>query len=183
MIAMVRIFAVLTVAVSVAACAGPEGAGKRTDKTSEMRAVPPDSDLVNLTAGEAQSALVLTIVIDDNEVTVQRTRVMRAPRSRSRQRDGTDQVLLKAYRGDTVVGTATASDPVINIQEGVGLVELSQRTVTVAVPLDAAPDTVEIVSSRNRFATERVSVAGTIAEHCRAYPRVPLCRKGTKASQ
>jgi hypothetical protein len=174
-----KTIAILALIGAVAACAGPKGSGERSDTTSEPRPVEQASDIVNIAAEtEAQPALVVTVAINENDVLLQRARILRAPPARRTGENDQDQVLFRAYKGEKVVGTATVSDPVVNVQEGVGLVELTQRTVTAAVPIEEPADFLEVISSQGRFATVRFSVLGVVTKHCRAYPKSRLCKGG-----
>ena len=176
MIAISRPIAIAVLIGAVSACAGPKESGERTDQTSDPRQVAPTADVVNVAAAQTSGpALVVTVEVDGSSVALVRARVLRTPAAPPRRETAADLVLFRAFRGNEVVGTAIVSDPVINVQEGVGLVELEQRSVTASVPMERPADILEVASTQGRFAAARFPVANVVLAHCREFPASPLC--------
>lgn len=147
------------------------------------QAVSEAEDVVNRVVAETTTdGLVLVVRLDGAAVELLSASPARIPvrgrREAAAQSEGGKAeggvVTAVAYAGGQVVGRVAVSDLVLNASEGDGLVKTPRREVVLPIPVERAPDSVEIEAALTG-ARARVATAQAYAEWCRADAKGRWC--------
>ena len=149
--------------VAVTACSTVRGQAGERDL--EPRPVAPGEDVVNQMQQNQVDGLVITLTIDSATVRLDTVVLASIPRPRARQDTTGERVRVVGLAGGTRVSEASVPDVVTNTQEGVGIVRVNRRQVTVMLPAPRALDTIE-VSAPATNATGRLDVRAAYAMYC-----------------
>lgn len=115
---------------------------------SEEKPLADADDPINRQAiAETVEALIVGLTLDGREVRLDSAVPARVPRGAIQKRQGEgDRVTVVALAGGREIGRASVPDQVINIEEGKGIVRQARRQISIAVPLDRAPDRLQVLA-------------------------------------
>ena len=127
--------------------------------------------------------LVIALTIDGPQIRLDSASPARIPKSAQRaNREGfgdAGSVRATAFSGGQRAGSVEVPDNVLVASEGDGLVRLTRRQLTIAIPVDRAVDRVEVEApATNARATLDVSAA--YEAWCRGDPRGRWCPKANR---
>ena len=124
-----------------------------TDKASEaiISAETPLADADDPINRQAQAAMVAALVVnltlDGREARLDQAVPARVPRSaiQKRQDDG-DRVTVIALVAGREVARASVPDQLIDIEEDKGIVRQTRRQISLAIPMERAPDALQVLA-------------------------------------
>jgi hypothetical protein len=158
--------------------------------TSQLQAVDPATDIVNVTArSELAIGMVMEIHVtaDGPELKhIGMMQVRKSPRGASvtapRQAGGRkepradgDWVIIEASGKGALVSRTAVSDPALIAAEGRGLVRLDERTVYASLPTPRKVDKLEITATAGG-ATKSIDVSTVMDQYCKAAPNDRACQ-------
>ncbi len=158
-----KIRAIAFLCLAVSACA--TGRGQEGVRDLEPRPIAPADDIVNQMQQTQVDGLVITLTIDSATVRLDTVVLASIPRPRAARDTVGDRVTVVGFAGGTRVSDVNVPDMVINAQEGVGIVRVNRRQITVLLPAPRALDTIEVTAPATN-ATGRLDVRAAYARFC-----------------
>lgn len=170
----------LLVAVPVLAQPAPDraataGQPAQAEVISE-KPIPDADDPINRQAeADTVEALVLLMTLDGREARLEQAIPARVPRGAIQKRqDESDRVTVIALAGGRELARASVPDQLINIEEETGVVTLQRRQISLAVPLDRAPDQLRVLAPASGV-DMAVDAGPLLAPWCRSERPGPWC--------
>jgi hypothetical protein len=149
--------------------------GSEAVVSSEKPLADADDPINRQAAAETVEALIVSLTLDGREARLDSAVPARVPRGviQKRQDEG-DRVTVIALAGGREIARTSVPDQVINIEENKGLVQLTRRQISLAVPMGRAPDKLQVLAPATGVDTA-VDPGPMLAMWCQSERPNPWC--------
>ena len=148
---------------------------------AESSAVAPEDDPLSAKSREdVPVAILIRLRIADTEAALEDSSLIAATSTLRRKETSGDMIIVEAKdeRG-TSVGSQAIPDLRTDIVEGIGTIDVSDRVVTMAIPLSGMPDEL-IVSVPGRppsLGPQEIDLSEIMPALCDENPQAIICRR------